>query len=408
MKKILIPFYVLITGLVIWGFINPDGIRAARANNAWSISFIKNYFDSSRSFTSHLSPPPTHSHAELFLTKLALNQGDYPLALKHISPLLSNSDPVVLSIYADLLYRTNDYPGAIAAWLQAGDVSSLTKAAIEARENNQTDLVILAYQSLHSIDPKVYTRPLASELIGNQDYQGVITILKKSIEEHPQSSEHSTWLRQLGSSYAALQQWSEAKSAYEQAVIENPEDWISWRNLGWIYYDHEKYAEKALSCFEKVILIVPDRDVGYDDIKSIFQMEGDLTKALAWYEDALIRNPESLKLKLAYADFLRQNDEPDRAIGIYLEIISQFPNHDNSYFEIARLYLENNQPSLAIQNIEKALEIAPKNVQFLLRAGYIYEQNGLMEKALGVYKAAMEIEPNNIHAQQGVIRLSQP
>lgn len=407
-KKLIIPIYVLMAGLVVWGFINPNGIRGAWANNSWSISFIENYFNVSKSFNSPLSPPQTHSHAELFLTKLALNQGDYPLALKHISPLLSNSDPVILSIYADLLYRTKDYAGAISAWQQAGDVSSLTKATIEARENNQPDLVIHAFQSLQSINAEVYTRPLASELIGNQDYQNAIILLEKTIAEYPQSDDYATWFAQLGSAYLALERWPEAKMAYEQAVQENPEGWIAWRNLGWIHYDFEKNAEKAIACFEKVIVIVPDRKVGYDDIKSIFQMEGDLTKALDWYENALIDNPDNIELRMAYADFLRQNDEPERAISIYLEIISQFPDYENSYFEISRVYLENNQQTLAIQNIKNALKLAPNNVQFLLRAGTIYEQSGLTKEALEAYKAALEIEPNNIHAQNGVDHLSDP
>jgi len=124
MKKILIPFYILTVGLVIWGFINPDGIRGAWANNVWSLNFTQQYFSTIKTSTPHLSPPPNHAHSELFQAKLALKQENYTLALNYITPLLTNSDPVVQSLYANLLYRTNDYPSAFLVWQHAGDISS--------------------------------------------------------------------------------------------------------------------------------------------------------------------------------------------------------------------------------------------------------------------------------------------
>jgi len=267
-------------------------------------------------------------------------------------------------------------------------------------------LVILAYTSLYAINPEIYTRPLASELIGNQDYQNAIIILGRSIDAYPQSSEHATWLAQIGSTYHTLGLWSEAKSAYQQAVLENPEDWYSWRYLGWIYFDHFNDAEQAISCFEKVINIVPDQNTGYDDIGSILRKKGDLTRALDWYKKNSIEKPDNLSLRMTYADLLRQNNELDRAIEIYQGVISQFPEDDNAYYEIAWTYWISDQPTLAIQSVEEALKISPSKLHFLLRAGNFYESIGLVDDALRYYNRILEIDADNVDAQQGVSRLS--
>ena len=76
-------FYLVILGLSIWGMINPEGIRAAAANNKWSLDFVDRFYDENSTWQALPKPPSSHPHAKLLLAREAIDSGDDDLAALH-------------------------------------------------------------------------------------------------------------------------------------------------------------------------------------------------------------------------------------------------------------------------------------------------------------------------------------
>ena len=412
-KSIVIALLTILFGLLVWGFSNQNGIRAAYANNVWSVDFVNAYFNHSETLSAIGQPPGTHQHAGFYQVKQALLQNDLDAALKYIEPLISSGDPVMLGIYAQVLYQQKKYQQAFDVWESISDESSLWRAAGEMREIEREDLRLATAKSLYDINQEAYAGFYANTLRENHNDTQAIPILLKAIADFPQSEQVLSWKRYLSDVYAGQgrelqneKKWDQAESLFRQAIDLRNENWIAWKYLGWIYYDRDKNIEKSLECFNKVIELSPDSGEGYRDIGDIFIKEKEFEKALAWYRDVITKFPDKPGFKMTYANLLRDTGQFEQAIGVYIKVIEDFPEEVWAYYELAIAYSSNEHPEAAIQCINEAIRLNPQVVAYHTLAGQVFEQAGDPQQALDAYKKALELDPNNGWAKDAVQRLS--
>ncbi len=407
-KKLIIPIYVLIAGFVIWGFINPNGIRAAWANNVWSIKFVNHYFGISSEFPEQNNPPLSHKHATQFLIKQALVNNDYDSATTLISQILDESNVLLMETYAQVLYLKGDYMGSFNVWGKLKQESPLIQAVQYFRETGRNDLVESAYQSLFEINPEKYTTPLAEELRKNNKGQEGLDTLNLSINNFPDSDRKSTWLRQMGDFYRNSTEWDKAESYYLQALEANPDDWVAWMTLGEMYNAHNSDLEKAIYCFKKIIGIIPERGVGYYLIGFYLQRNNANTDALEWFKLATEKEPNDIRYQLSYANTMRDTDQLDKAIELYKVLILQFPEDSNILYEVSWAYWLKNEVEISTHSIVKAIQMNPEKIHYYFRAGDLYEKTGNLEKAKEIYENVLTIDPNNSFASQKLNQINNP
>jgi len=400
MKKILIPFYVFIAGLVIWGFINPDGIRGAWANNVWSTKFVNHYFGISSEFPEQNNPPLSHKHATQFLIKQALVNNDYNSATTLISQILDESNVLLMETYAQVLYLKGDYVGSFNVWGKLKKESPLIQAVQYFRETGRNDLVESAYQYLFEIDPEKYTTPLADTLGKNNKMQEGLKIINHSIQNFPGSDQQSTWLRFIGDYHRNLAEWDKAEDYYHKALENKPDDWVVWLTLGNMYYARNSDLEKATYCFKKVIEIVPERGVGYHSIGFYYNRPDTIAEALQWFKIAAEKEPNNKRYLLSYANALRDTSNLTEAFDIYTTLEANYPEDRDIHYEISWAYWLNNQVEKSIESIEEAIRIAPEKTIYYFRAAEIYEKIGEIDKTKEIYESILRIDPNNNQALQ--------
>ena len=182
---------ILVLGIIAWGLSAPNGLRAAAADNAWSIAYLKYHFDNSVTFPQLYMPPSTHANASVLLAYQAMNQGDFNLASQYVNRLVDSAHPFALNTYAQLQYLQGDYGGAFELWKTVGNIPRLEQAAGEFQENGKKELAIQAFQSLYEIQPEIYTGILANKLSENQDIPAAIAVLKQAIHDYPDSTQKS-------------------------------------------------------------------------------------------------------------------------------------------------------------------------------------------------------------------------
>jgi tetratricopeptide (TPR) repeat protein len=265
-------FLAFLVVVIIVGLMMPLGIRAAVANNAWSVRFLQSVTQNETIDPNWFDPPETHPHAGLLLAHQALKLGDLYSADRFLTPLRISSQPLVLNTVGTLLYRQEQYEAAFDVWRRTGNDKFLEYAAHDLMGKGEEELVLLAYLS-------------------------------------------------------------------------------------------------------------------------------------AWEVNPLEFEDNALPIKITLANALREAGRLAEAITAYQEIIEQFPERGEVFFEIAWAYWLNGQPEQARKALDEASIYETTNSSHYLHAGMIYEGSSLPDKARQAYQNALAINPSLAEAQQGLRRL---
>ncbi len=407
-------FYIVILGVLIWGFITPSGIRGAWANNVWSLAFVEHFYNENSTMQSLPNRTSSHPHAKLLLAREAINSGDDSVALKYITPLIGPDNPMVTNAYAEIAYRQWNYTEAINTWEMAGNLTALHLLTIELREKKLLDAALLAAQSRYSLDRETSTSMLATIYIDRNELSSATELLEISMNEFPHSNSYQTWTRMKSeilltqaNSYSTQGLISEAELAYHASVTVNPNNWVAWKKFGWFNYYTLKDVQSAIACFQGEINANPESGEGHFDLAQLYASERNIESAIYWYEQAFELKPDRKDYLLTYANFLRNSQELSKAVAIYDQLVLAFPDYTDAFYEAALAYAQNQQPDKAIQSIEKALQLMnPPQLKYYLLAGSLYESNGNNNEALKAFENALTIDPNNPEALQAKARLS--
>jgi len=414
MKKKLIPFYVLLIGLITWGIINPIGIRAAAANNKWSLDFVAHYYDENSTWQDLLNPPLSHPHAKLLLAREAMESGDDNLALEYITPIVGPDNPMATNSYAEIKYRQGNYTEAINAWKLADNSGALNQISFELRDKGLLDAALFASQAGYSLDRETTTAILANIYILRNEFSAAIELLDQSMQEFPDSINYRRWLGMKSSirlteanTYAKQGMISEAILAFQESVSVDPNNWGAWKNFGWFYYNSLNDISTAIKCFQGEVNANPEIGEGQFDLARMYAYQEDIESAIYWFEEAIEIKPDNKGFQLTYANYLRNSQKLSKAIEIYDQLLIAFPTYVDAFYEASIAYSQNQELEKAIHSIEKALQLMnPPQLKYYIQAGSLYESVGNNEKALKAYENALTLDPGNPEALQAKARLS--
>lgn len=258
MKKVF-PF--LLVAITLLGLIIPNGIRAAIANNLWSISFIKTYLAEDLTPQQLSTAPKTHPHARLLQARVAMENGDQQTALQLLEPFSPSSDPVLLETQAELLFILERYPEALEIWRKLGQYGNIEHAARILTSQNDLDMEILAWQKANEIRPDIYTPIL------------IYAQLTKA------------------NSFREAGNYSEAISQYLAISNQFPQNEMPYSELAWAYWIQGQ-TDLAVATMDKAIDIPSSNVQFYMRAGEIFEKAGYPAKAIYAYQKALQIDPQ--------------------------------------------------------------------------------------------------------------------
>lgn len=268
-RLILISLLVII---IIFGMIIPNGIRAAIANNIWSVLFIRQTYQNADIDPQTFSPPETHKHAGLLLSNLALNKGDIELAENFLVPLLNSSDELVLEKYAQLAFLKGEYQEAIIIWKNMGRWFTLEQASRVISNEGDIDDLILVYQSAYELFPERYSRQLvraklrkADDLLNDHQYVQAIVAYQEIISQFPEEGSAYTGLAQV---YLSDNQINLAHLTIQQGWDLHNRDIKYFLNAGQLY-EQMGLPEEALRAYNAALEIDPDSSLARQGLENL-------------------------------------------------------------------------------------------------------------------------------------------
>jgi tetratricopeptide (TPR) repeat protein/predicted Ser/Thr protein kinase len=249
--------------------------------------------------------------------------------------------------------------------------------------------------------------------------------LKLAINLEPRGADG---YRELGRAYEAMGKTGEAEQTYRQAIKLQPDSWSSYWNLGVFYYRQARY-EQAATQFREVIRLAPDHFRAYRSLGGIYIYEGKFGQAAEAFDKSLAIRPSSQTYSNLGASYILQG-RPGMAVAVlekgaktenagyevwgnlgdaYLQTAGMSGKARAAYtraVELVKEQLAVNRKNAAaranlayylmrledrrraLDEIENARALAPKDQEVLFSSALVYELAGDRGRALTALAAA--------------------
>ena len=234
-------------------------------------------------------------------------------------------------------------------------------------------------------------------------YDDAIKVLKRSLELDLVNFDAH---KELASVYEKLGKLDEAEAVYKKAIDLKPGYWRGYSYLGVFYYDHGRLPD-AEKMFLKILELAPEnpeKNVFLNSLGVIYVNMGQYDLAEAMFKEYLSTNYDAFACSNLGNVYFYQKRYTD-AVAMFKEAIKLKENDYRYWGNLADAYRyipENSKNAqdayqLAIHLANKELEIDPKDGYIHGLVAFYYAHSGEHKKALDEIDKARNLAPNNVH-----------
>ena len=293
-------------------------------------------------------------------------------------------------------------PDDPAAWeeraaeaLEAGrsDAEALDRAIHGARRALELDSTRVAAAHL-----------LARAYRGAGRYEDAAGVYRGLVERRPMDPAAYVG---LGACLAAQGRYNGALRAYQDAVFRGEQTPEVYTGLGHAYQalGHRRENLLAAQASYRASLArgqaAPTADLLYHMARVAARLENN-EEALAFYTEALTRDPDDRGVRVELAAFMVQTGQRRRAGGVLAEGLERDPAAADLRYELGRLLWGDGDAEGALEQFRLALEADPSLVLAHRYAGLIHSGRGEYEKALESFAAVEAQRPDDAPLQVSI------
>jgi tetratricopeptide (TPR) repeat protein len=205
---------------------------------------------------------------------------------------------------------------------------------------------------------------LGKSLMKEDKYKTAQKVLMKGIHLMPNEKNFYLYLGEIN---FKLNEFDQSIKYLNQYLKIDPRDQDIIGNLGGAYANSQKYDE-AFSVWLNGLKLIPEYQKKEDIIRNIVSLAVNRGRMQMAYDYAkmLVNSPKNINLKydayVRYADVLRQQNSFKESENILIESITMNPQSWFAYYVLGNVYIMQNQYSKAVQQWNKAIEVAPSNI----------------------------------------------
>lgn len=212
-------------------------------------------------------------------------------------------------------------------------------------------------------------------------------------------------LYRLGNLYFYVQDYKTAASYLRRAKDADPFHAPTYFTFGMIYKERRDTL-KAIEQFQIAVEREPKYYDAYMMLGALYSGFGD-SLAIDYFNNALEVLPASYEAMYSKAFFYQQNEQPEKAIKQYNQMLDG--NRDKYQYVFFNLgYIEMifyNEFEKAISYFDSALTIQPDYAAAYTNKGFCFENLYKIDSAKGNYIKALELQPDLEVAKLGLKRL---
>ncbi len=168
-------------------------------------------------------------------------------------------------------------------------------------------------------------------------------------------------------------------------------------NLG-LFYLNQNDVDNATTCFIKALSLDTRYYLAWNALGLAHSMKGRLDESVKAYLKCLEVSPQFTEAHNNLGTVYQEMNQLDKAEAEFEKALSDlaYQNRELPYFNLARLYVIQNQLDLALDNVQKAIQIKPRLAMAHNLRGLIFEKKGDLGEAISSYEAAIKIVPEDV------------
>jgi len=240
-------------------------------------------------------------------------------------------------------------PESVEAWTNRGAVLGNLKRDEEGLESCE--------KALH-LDPKsVYAWVNRGNKLNNLErYEEALESYQKALALDPKSV--YAWVN-LGNTLNNLERYEEALESCEKAIDLAPESVTAWANRGTTLRNLERY-EEALAACDRAFKIDSKNHHALNTKALALSLLKNFEKAITAIDEAINLKPQEVLLRANRGIILARAGRYTEALADCEQAIKQDPKHESGYYGKACCYALQGEIGQAIDNLQKAIDIAPR------------------------------------------------
>ena len=254
--------------------------------------------------------------------------------------------------------------------------------------------------SLNEDDPEIYAS-LSEVYMYDGKMQRSLDALKKAIILAPNEARYSVMMARL---YLTMSDYKQTFNALREGLSKDPDNSEAFFISG---LAHEEMGD-TIQAIENYQLAVARKQDYYDALKQlgiIYSIKKDRL-AIDYLRNAATLKPASPEPLYVLGMFYQENDDPDKALSVYEEILIIQPDYFLAHYNKGYVFLVFKEDfASAIESFTKAIELDNENVDALYNRALAYEISGSLEEARTEYGKILRMQVNDDRAIQGLNRL---
>lgn len=202
----------------------------------------------------------------------------------------------------------------------------------------------------------------------------------------------------LSDVYFSINRNAEARQILEKAVFYAKDD-LYYLLMAAVLFQKNGFFSNALQLYHRMLSIDREYNRAYSGIADIYMYTGHIDKT----KNLLLRvrdNIENADIYYRLSIILAEAENSLNAVGIYNELIRDFPYRHEAYYNLSLKYIEIEEFEKAIQTINTCLKnnnkLSQSDLSYLYTiSGVAYHSIGHILKAAGAFKIAFELDEGN-------------
>ena len=194
----------------------------------------------------------------------------------------------------------------------------------------------------------------------------------------------------LAEYYIRQNKYSEAIKTLKEGLKENPKDAVLFNIMGAAYIGN-KDLEGAIKYFEKAIESNPKFFQPYFNLAAVHISSGNLDKAVSEYKRVLSADDKNVQALVRLALVMESKKKDEEALSYYKKAVEQ--KAPAAYIYFAKYYLNKKDSKKAVEILDEALSVEPKDINALALKGDIYQEEKNYEKALIAFRDLKTLSP---------------
>jgi len=230
----------------------------------------------------------------------------------------------------------------------------------------------------------------------------ILKVLDLKLHKH---SNDDDLLFKRGQVYLRLGRVNEAVADLSRAVALNPKEYKYFMALGDAHFANGN-VEQSYNALQKALELEPDNAEAILKMGEITYYSRDYDRAMEYLGKVTAKDPKNRTALFMKGFIYKETGDTANAVVLLRKVCDLYPEYEPAFEELGILYAARHN-SMAIEYLNTALRLEPKNTNALYAVAMYYQDLGKMDKAEEVYKQILDINANHKDAwhNRGYIQL---